>query len=82
MPLKRDSQGNLGVRGGGQKTEVVINNYSGQQATTEETIDSRGNRKVEVVIGEAAAGEMSRSGSASQLAMRSTYGLRPQLIRR
>lgn len=82
MPLKRDSQGNLGVSGGGQKTEVVINNYSNQPATTQETTDSRGNRKIEVVIGEMTAGEFQRSGSTSQRAMRSTFGLAPQLIRR
>lgn len=82
MPLKRDSQGNLGVRGGGQKTEVIINNYSNQPATTQETTDSRGNRKIEVVIGEVAAGDIGRSGSNSQRAMRGTFGLRPQLLRR
>jgi hypothetical protein len=82
MPLKRDSQGNLGVRSNGQKTEVVINNYSNQPATAEETTDSRGNRKIEVVIGEMTAGEFQRSGSTSQRAMRSTFGLAPQLIRR
>jgi len=82
MPLKRDNQGNLGVRGGGQKTEVVINNYSNQEATAEEITDSRGNRRVEVVIGEVAAGDMSRSGSASQKVMRNTFGLRPRLLRR
>lgn len=82
MPLKRDSNGNLGVRGGGQKTEVIVNNYTGQPVDTKETTDSRGNRKVEVVVGEMAAGEFQRSGSASQKAMRSTFGLAPQLIRR
>ena len=82
MPLKRDSSGNLGVRSNSQKTEVIINNYSGERAETVESTDSRGNRKVEVIIGEAAAGEMGRSGSSTQRAMRSTYGLRPQLIRR
>lgn len=82
MPLKRDSSGNLGVRSNGQKTEVVINNYSGEQATAQETTDSRGNRKIEVVIGEMTASEFQRSGSTSQRAMRSTFGLAPQLIRR
>jgi len=82
MPLKRDSQGNLGVRGGGQKTEVVINNYSGERAESKETVDSRGNRKIEVVIGEAAALDLSTAGSSSQKSLRSTFGLAPQLIRR
>jgi hypothetical protein len=84
MPLKRDAQGNLGVRGGGSggNTEVVINNYSTAQAETKETTDSRGNRKIEVTIGDMTAGEIARSGSASQKAVGGTFGLRPQLIRR
>ena len=86
MPLKRDSDGNLGVSAPATKqqgdVQVVVNNYSNAQATTRETQDGRGNRRIEVVIGEAAAGEMARSGSNTQGAMRSTYGLTPQLIRR
>ncbi len=84
MPLKRDSQGNLGVRGGGSggDTQVVINNYSTAQAETKETTDSRGNRKIEVTIGDMAAGEIARSGSSTQKSVGSTFGLRPQLIRR
>jgi phage-related minor tail protein len=84
MPLKRDSSGNLGVRseGGGGNVEVVVNNYSTAQAETTETTDSRGNRKIEVVIGDMTAGEITRNGSASQKAIRGTFGLQPQLIRR
>lgn len=84
MPLKRDSNGNLGVRagGGGGNVDVVVNNYSTAQAETTETVDSRGNRKIEVVIGDMTAGEISRNGSASQKAIRGTFGLQPQLIRR
>lgn len=84
MPLKRDSQGNLGVRGGngGSNVEVVVNNYSNAQADTQETVDSRGNRRIEVTIGDMTAGEIARSGSASQKAVGSTFGLKPQLIRR
>ena len=84
MPLKRDSNGNLGVRAGttGGNTEVVVNNYTTQKAETRETTDSRGNRKIEVIVGEMTAGELSRNGSASQKAVGNTFGLRPQLIRR
>jgi lambda family phage tail tape measure protein len=84
MPLKRDNNGNLGVRSGGSqsKVDVVVNNYSTSQAETTETVDSRGNRKIEVVIGDMTAGEISRNGSASQRAIRGTFGLQPQLIRR
>ena len=84
MPLKRDSNGNLGVRGpgGGSNVEVVVNNFGSEKAETRETVDSRGNRKIEVTIGDMAAGEISRSGSSSQKAVGGTFGLKPQLIRR
>jgi lambda family phage tail tape measure protein len=84
MPLTRDSSGNLGVRAQntGSNVEVVVNNYSTAQAETRETVDSRGNRRIEVVVGDMTAGEISRNGSASQKAIRGTFGLQPQLIRR
>lgn len=82
MPLKRDSSGNLGVRAQGGDTKVVVNNYGSEKAETRETTDSRGNRRIEVTIGEMAAGEIGRSGSSQQRALKGTYGLRPQLIRR
>jgi lambda family phage tail tape measure protein len=87
MPLKRDSSGSLGVAvtGGGSagsNVEVVINNYGSDKATTTETTDSRGNRKINITIGEMVSGEISRSGSAVQKSMQATYGQRPQLIRR
>lgn len=84
MPLTRDSSGKLGVQASGSSSNVsvqVINNTNAT-ATTNETVDSKGNRKVEVVIGEMTAGEISRSGSASQKSIRSTFGIAPQLIRR
>jgi hypothetical protein len=82
MPLKRDSQGNLGVRGGGGSVEVVVNNYSTEKAEARETTDSRGNRRIEVVVGDMAAGEITRNGSSTQRAIGGTFGLQPQLIRR
>lgn len=84
MPLTRDGSGNLGVRAenSGSNVEVVVNNYSTAQADTKETVDSRGNRRIEVVIGDMTASELSRNGSASQKAIRGTFGLQPQLIRR
>jgi lambda family phage tail tape measure protein len=86
MPLKRDSQGNLGVRAGSHSsapsTNVVVNNFSTEKATTSETTDARGNRRIEVTIGDLTAGEISRTGSNSQRSLQNTYGLQPQLIRR
>jgi len=84
MPLKRDGQGNLGVRASNNsgQTSVVVNNYSSSQATTKETVDSRGNRKIEVVIGEMVAQEVGRTGSSMQQAMVSNFNTKPAVVRR
>jgi phage-related minor tail protein len=85
MPLRRGSDGSLGVvASGGSTGNVSVNvvNNSTSQARTTETTDSKGNRRIEVLIGDMTAGEISRSGSASQKSIKSTFGLQPQLIRR
>lgn len=84
MPLTRGSDGKLGVQanGSGSNVEIVVNNYSNAQATTQEVTDSKGNRRVEVTIGEMAGAEINRSGSAAQKSIRNTFGVAPQLIRR
>jgi len=84
MPLKRDSNGNLGVRSAnsGQKVDVVVNNFGSEKATTKETTDSQGNRKIEVIIGEMVSQEVNRTGSPTQQAFSSTFGTRPVLARR
>ena len=83
MPLRRDGAGNLGViNGGGGKVDVVVNNYSNQQATTKETTDSKGNRKIEVIVGDMVADQISKTGSSAQQAMTANYGNRPTLVRR
>jgi hypothetical protein len=84
MPLKRDSSGNLGVRAGtsAPTVDVVVNNFGNQQATTKETTDSRGNRRIEVMIGDAVAGELSRPGSSVQQSLSGNFGNKPALARR
>ena len=84
MPLKRDSQGNLGVRTNQQQqnVEVVVNNYGSEKATTKESVNNRGERKIEVIIGDAVAGEISRPGSAVQQSLSSNFGNRPVVARR
>ena len=84
MPLKRDGSGNLGVTTGAShpKVDVVVNNYGNQQATTNETVDSRGNRKIEVIVGDMVADQIGRAGSNAQQAMTMNYGARPTLVRR
>lgn len=85
MPLKRDSQGNLGVRASNQsapRVEVIVNNNSQTPATAKETVDSRGNRRIEVTVGDMVSGEMVRPGSSVRETMQANYGLRPALVRR
>ena len=84
MPLKRDSQGNLGVRTNQQQntTQVVVNNYGSEQATTKETTDSKGNRKIEVIIGELVSREMSRPNSPINTSLKSNFQVQPTLVRR
>lgn len=84
MPLKRDENGTLGVRANVAQTkvDVVVNNYSGAQATAQETVDSRGNRRIEVTVSEMVAGEMIRPGSSTNQALRSATGGRPYVVRR
>jgi lambda family phage tail tape measure protein len=84
MPLKRNSNGVLGVEGGGGggETNVIINNYGPSKTETKKTVDSRGNKTIEVIVGDAVAGEIRRSGSPAQESIKSTFGRQPQLIRR
>ena len=82
MPLKRGANGSLGVQGGGTNVDVVVNNYGSEKAETKETIDSRGNRRIEVIIGEQVASEVSRPNSPMQASLRNTYGMAPTLVRR
>lgn len=84
MPLKRDSNGNLGVRAGSSAptVDVVVNNFGNQQATTKETTDNRGNRRIEVVIGDMVASEVARPGSSVQQSLAGNFNNRPALARR
>ena len=82
MPLKRGANGSLGVQGGGTNVDVVVNNYGSEKAETKQTVDSRGNRRIEVIIGEQVASEVNRSNSPMQTSLRNTYGMAPTLVRR
>jgi len=82
MPLKRDSDGNLGVRSQPSNVNVVVNNHTGQPAKTNETIDSRGNRTIEVIVGDVVAQQIATKGSPIQQSMSNTYGNKPALARR
>lgn len=84
MPLQRDNRGNLGVRaqGSGTKVDVIVNNYSSEKAEAKEVIDSRGNRRIEVTVGEMVAAEVSRSNSPVNQSIKNSFGTKPALIRR
>jgi hypothetical protein len=84
MPLKRDNNGNLGVRGNqaGSKVDIVVNNYSNEKATAQETVDQQGNRKIEVIVGDMVADQLSKTGSSAQQSLSVNYGSRPRLVRR
>jgi tape measure domain-containing protein len=66
----------------GSNVSVVINNNSSAQASANETIDSRGNRKIEVTIGDMVAGEIRRNGSGANSAIRNTFNAKPTLVGR
>jgi hypothetical protein len=82
MPLKRGKDGSLGVASSAPSTNVVVNNYGKEEAKVTESVDSRGNRRIEVMIGEMVAGEVQRNGSTAQQSIRNTFGRAPVLIRR
>jgi lambda family phage tail tape measure protein len=84
MPLKRDQNGNLGVRAepSGSNVNVIVNNHSGQQAQTRENVDSRGNRTIEVTVGDMVAQQLATKGSSVQQTLAATYGTKPAISRR
>lgn len=84
MPLSRDASGRLGVKaeGAGTNVNIEIINNTGAAVQQREAADSRGGRKMQIVIGEAVSGEMRRPGSSLNAATRQTFGLTPVLAGR
>jgi len=86
MPLMRDSSGNLGVRtdGGnaGSHVNIVINNNTSAEVQTNEATDGRGNRSIEITIGDIVARQVASKNSTLQQTMGAVYGNRPALARR
>jgi len=83
MPLRRNSSGVLGVEGNSASSvQVNVNNFSNEKADAKETVDSKGRRRIDIVIGEAVNPNITRSGGTTQEAIKSTFGLRSSLIRR
>ena len=66
--------------GGGVSINII--NNSNAQATTQESTDGRGNRKIDVVIGEVVAKQIGQIGSGVNNSLRSTFGSAPALVGR
>ena len=66
----------------GGSVEIVVNNYGKEQATAKETTDGRGNRRIEVTVGDMVAGELGRTNSSLQKSFTNTYGLSSMVGRR
>jgi hypothetical protein len=82
VPLPDGRSIPVSMKGNGSNVSVVVNNNSNVQATTNETTDSRGNRRIEVTIGDMVASEISRSGSDAYASIRNTFATRPKLVGR
>ena len=82
VPLPDGRSIPVSMKGGGSNVQVVVNNNTPAQATTSESIDSRGNRRIEVTISELVAGEIKRNGSSANSAIKSTFNTQPTLIGR
>jgi phage-related minor tail protein len=86
FPLVRTATGDLGVQavggGGGATTEIHIHNYGNQQVSQQTSTDNYGNKRIDVMIGDAAAKQMATPGSSLNRAMRTTTGLQQQVVRR
>jgi lambda family phage tail tape measure protein len=72
----------IASRSAAASTQVVVNNHSGKDATATETVDGRGNRRIEVTVGDMVAGEVNRPGSAAHRSIRSQFGVAPAIIGR
>ena len=75
-------QAAAGAGAGQQALQVVVNNYGSDNVSARETRDSRGQRRIEVTVGEMVAGEIRRPGSAANQAIRQTVAAQPVLTRR
>jgi tape measure domain-containing protein len=82
VPLPDGRSIPVSMNGGGSNVSVVINNNSDAQATAQETTDARGNRRIEVTIGDMVASEIRRNGSDAFQSIRNTFSTRPKLVGR
>lgn len=85
MPLRRDSQGRLGVAaagGGAPQFNMQVVNNAGAEVKTEKRDNDSGGLDIVMMIDQAVAESVSKPGSASNRALRTNFGARQQLTRR
>lgn len=88
FPLGRNSRGELGVKadlgGASSGRDVVVNifNYSNEDVRQESSLDSNGNKTIDVWIGDTAADQMQKPGSNLNRAVRNVTGIKQQVTRR
>lgn len=90
LPLKRGSDGKLGVQmtggGSGGKDPVVVQmniiNNAGATVTKQERTDENGQKTIDVMIDEAVAGKIAQPGSNTRKAMQNNFNVGQPLARR
>lgn len=88
MPLSRGPDGKLGVAapgggyGGGKTTINVIGAPNPSAVNVQETVDGRGNRRVDIQLDDAVSAALSKSGSRTRQAMSNNYGAKAVGVRR
>lgn len=85
MPLTRTASGHLGVRSDSGNAPIVnvnIINSTGQSASQQTKTDNQGNKSIDVMVGDMAAGQMMKQGSSLNKAMRAFTGQQQQVTRR
>jgi hypothetical protein len=82
MPLTRLPGGDLGVKsGGGNNIKINIINNNGSDVSTQQSETSQG-LQLDVMIDQAVAKKLGQSGTASNRAMKNTFGAKESLVTR
>lgn len=85
--IARDVSAAVMARGGGgtsaaPQVTVNINNNTSAQITQQTRTDNRGNRSIEITVGDMAAGQAMKPGSSMNRALRAATGVQQPAIRR
>lgn len=85
MPLRRMSNGKLGVETSGNTgsdVQVIIYNNSGQKTQTKQSTNSNGGKTIEVLIGDVVANQMGTPGTKLNRMVSSQTGTTQPTVRR